>query len=96
MHRSAVGFLPSCWWLCSAADPVAPLTSTRLQPVLTKEEEERIFAEYNYTGATTNIHPLLSTLVNYTHPVKFSGFDVAECEFCSGTCLWSRSVRRAN
>uniref|UniRef100_A0A0R3RV04 1-phosphatidylinositol 4,5-bisphosphate phosphodiesterase n=1 Tax=Elaeophora elaphi TaxID=1147741 RepID=A0A0R3RV04_9BILA len=45
---------------------------------LTKEEEERIFAEYHYTGATTNIHPLLSSLVNYTHPVKFSGFDVAE------------------
>ncbi|EYC44386.1 hypothetical protein Y032_0463g1915 [Ancylostoma ceylanicum] len=48
------------------------------QPVLTKEEEERIFAEYHYTGATTNIHPLLSSLINYTHPVKFSGFDVAE------------------
>uniref|UniRef100_F1KQQ6 1-phosphatidylinositol 4,5-bisphosphate phosphodiesterase n=1 Tax=Ascaris suum TaxID=6253 RepID=F1KQQ6_ASCSU len=48
------------------------------KPFLTKEEEERIFAEYHYTGATTNIHPLLSSLVNYTHPVKFSGFDVAE------------------
>ncbi|VDM55955.1 unnamed protein product [Angiostrongylus costaricensis] len=48
------------------------------QPILTKEEEERIFAEYHYTGATTNIHPLLSSLINYTHPVKFSGFDVAE------------------
>lgn len=46
--------------------------------MLTKEEEERIFAEYNYTGATTNIHPLLSSLINYTHPVKFSGFDIAE------------------
>ncbi|CAJ0579286.1 unnamed protein product, partial [Mesorhabditis spiculigera] len=56
---------------------------TKKQQVLTKEEEERIFAEYHYTGeyytgATTNIHPLLSSLVNYTHPVKFSGFDVAE------------------
>nr|CDJ83436.1 Phospholipase C and C2 calcium-dependent membrane targeting and Protein of unknown function DUF1154 domain containing protein [Haemonchus contortus] len=51
---------------------------TKKQPVLTKEEEERIFAEYHYTGATTNIHPLLSSLINYTHPVKFSGFDVAE------------------
>ena len=28
---------------------------------------------YHYQGATTNIHPLLSSLVNYTHPVKFSG-----------------------
>ncbi|KAK6012213.1 Phosphatidylinositol-specific phospholipase C, Y domain protein, partial [Ostertagia ostertagi] len=53
---------------------------TKKQPVLTKEEEERIFAEYHYTGATTNIHPLLSSLINYTHPVKFSGFDVAESE----------------
>uniref|UniRef100_A0A914NJQ0 phosphoinositide phospholipase C n=1 Tax=Meloidogyne incognita TaxID=6306 RepID=A0A914NJQ0_MELIC len=33
---------------------------------------------YYYQGATTNIHPLLSSLVCYTHPVKFSGFDVAE------------------
>uniref|UniRef100_A0A913HGF2 Phosphoinositide phospholipase C n=1 Tax=Strongyloides stercoralis TaxID=6248 RepID=A0A913HGF2_STRER len=49
-----------------------------LKTILTKEEEERIIAEYHYTGATTNIHPLLSSLVNYTHPVKFSGFDVAE------------------
>uniref|UniRef100_A0A0K0CT27 Phosphoinositide phospholipase C n=1 Tax=Angiostrongylus cantonensis TaxID=6313 RepID=A0A0K0CT27_ANGCA len=51
---------------------------SKKQPILTKEEEERIFAEYHYTGATTNIHPLLSSLINYTHPVKFSGFDVAE------------------
>ncbi|CAJ0589563.1 unnamed protein product [Cylicocyclus nassatus] len=51
---------------------------TKKQPILTKEEEERIFMEYHYTGATTNIHPLLSSLINYTHPVKFSGFDVAE------------------
>lgn len=56
-----------------------PLTfAKKPQTLLTKEEEERIFAEYHYTGATTNIHPLLSSLVNYTHPVKFSGFDVAE------------------
>uniref|UniRef100_A0A7E4W1T5 Phosphoinositide phospholipase C n=1 Tax=Panagrellus redivivus TaxID=6233 RepID=A0A7E4W1T5_PANRE len=50
------------------------------KPTLTKEEEERIFAEYSYTGATTNIHPLLSSLVNYTHPIKFAGFDLAEKE----------------
>uniref|UniRef100_A0A0N5C0L9 1-phosphatidylinositol 4,5-bisphosphate phosphodiesterase n=1 Tax=Strongyloides papillosus TaxID=174720 RepID=A0A0N5C0L9_STREA len=55
-----------------------PLGFKKVQPILTKEEEERIIAEYHYTGATTNIHPLLSSLVNYTHPVKFSGFDVAE------------------
>ena len=33
---------------------------------------------YHYTGATTNIHPLLSSLVNYTHPIKFQGFQMAE------------------
>ena len=49
-----------------------------VQPVLTKEEEERIFAQYNYTGATTNIHPFLSNMVNYTQPVKLAGFEIAE------------------
>ncbi|GMR59752.1 hypothetical protein PMAYCL1PPCAC_29947 [Pristionchus mayeri] len=58
--------------------PRSVSTKTKKKPALTKEEEERIFAEYNYTGATTNIHPLLSSLINYTHPVKFSGFDVAD------------------
>ncbi|CAB3397663.1 unnamed protein product [Caenorhabditis bovis] len=53
-------------------------SSRKKKPCLTKEEEEQIIAEYHYTGATTNIHPLLSSLINYTHPVKFSGFDVAE------------------
>uniref|UniRef100_A0AC35TWL2 Phosphoinositide phospholipase C n=1 Tax=Rhabditophanes sp. KR3021 TaxID=114890 RepID=A0AC35TWL2_9BILA len=48
------------------------------QPILTKEEEERIIAEYHYISATTQIHPLLSSLVNYAQPVKFVGFDVAE------------------
>ena len=37
---------------------------------------------YHYTGATTNIHPYLSAMVNYAQPVKFQGFDVAE-----GTCI---------
>ncbi|KAL3079934.1 hypothetical protein niasHT_032490 [Heterodera trifolii] len=58
------------------------------KPALSKEEEERLFKmvsdqeeiqeTYRYPGATINIHPLLSSLVNYTHPIKFSGFDVAE------------------
>uniref|UniRef100_A0A1I7WQ88 Phosphoinositide phospholipase C n=1 Tax=Heterorhabditis bacteriophora TaxID=37862 RepID=A0A1I7WQ88_HETBA len=61
------------------SDPILYVKKLKyLLPILTKEEEERIFAEYHYTGATTNIHPLLSSLINYTHPVKFSGFDVAE------------------
>uniref|UniRef100_A0A8D2L020 Phosphoinositide phospholipase C n=1 Tax=Varanus komodoensis TaxID=61221 RepID=A0A8D2L020_VARKO len=35
-------------------------------------------ASYKYVGATTNIHPYLSTLINYAQPVKFQGFHVAE------------------
>uniref|UniRef100_A0A915MAS1 Phosphoinositide phospholipase C n=1 Tax=Meloidogyne javanica TaxID=6303 RepID=A0A915MAS1_MELJA len=40
--------------------------------------KQKVQESYYYQGATTNIHPLLSSLVCYTHPVKFSGFDVAE------------------
>lgn len=40
-------------------------------------------SNYHYTGATTNIHPCLSALVNYAQPVKFQGFDVAE-----GMTMW--------
>ena len=29
-------------------------------------------------GSTSNVHPLLSSIVNYTHPTKFAGFDAAE------------------
>lgn len=31
-----------------------------------------------YTGSTTNVHPWLSSMVNYAQPIKFQGFDVAE------------------
>lgn len=33
---------------------------------------------YHYTGATIFIHPLLSSMVNYTQSVKFAGFQYAE------------------
>lgn len=32
----------------------------------------------NYTGSTTNVHPWLSSMINYAQPIKFQGFDVAE------------------
>ena len=41
---------------------------------LSEEEERALLNKYQYTGATTNIHPLLSTIVNYAQPVKFQGF----------------------
>uniref|UniRef100_A0A8D8ZLK0 Phosphoinositide phospholipase C n=1 Tax=Cacopsylla melanoneura TaxID=428564 RepID=A0A8D8ZLK0_9HEMI len=31
-----------------------------------------------YTGSTTNVHPWLSSMINYAQPIKFQGFDVAE------------------
>lgn len=43
-----------------------------------EESEEAIIAQYKYVGATTNIHPYLSAMVNYAQPVKFQSFDVAE------------------
>lgn len=35
----------------------------------------------NYTGSTTNVHPWLSSMINYAQPIKFSGFDVAESKY---------------
>ncbi len=35
-------------------------------------------AQPAHSGSTTNIHPLLSSFVNYVHPVHFNGFDEAE------------------
>lgn len=45
-----------------------------------EESEEALIAQYTYVGATTNIHPYLSAMVNYAQPVKFQSFDVAEGE----------------
>lgn len=54
-------------WLCG-----------HFQGSLTADEEAALMSYYHYTGATTNIHPYLSAMVNYAQPVKFQGFDVAE------------------
>ena len=36
--------------------------------------------ENKYPAATLNVHPLLSSMVVYTHPLKFQGFDSADEE----------------
>ena len=41
-------------------------------------EGEGAAAQPAHSGSTTNVHPLLSSIVNYTHPTKFAGFDAAE------------------
>lgn len=50
---------------------------------LTADEEMMLYSSYHYTGATTNIHPYLSAMINYAQPVKFQGFDVAEGMYSS-------------
>uniref|UniRef100_A0A4W3HCI6 1-phosphatidylinositol 4,5-bisphosphate phosphodiesterase beta-4-like n=1 Tax=Callorhinchus milii TaxID=7868 RepID=A0A4W3HCI6_CALMI len=45
---------------------------------ITVEDEQAWVSSYTYVGATTNIHPYLSAMVNYAQPVKFQGFQVAE------------------
>lgn len=49
-----------------------------MQGSLTEEEAAALMSSYQYTSATTNIHPYLSSMVNYTQPVKFAGFDVPD------------------
>ncbi|KAL0266802.1 UNVERIFIED_CONTAM: hypothetical protein PYX00_009250 [Menopon gallinae] len=34
--------------------------------------------QLQYIGSTANVHPWLSSMVNYAQPIKFPGFDVAE------------------
>lgn len=34
-------------------------------------------AAANYSGSTTNVHPWLSSMINYAQPIKFQGFDKA-------------------
>jgi hypothetical protein len=34
-----------------------------------------------HTGSTTNVHPWLSSMVNYAQPVHFGGFEAAASMF---------------
>ncbi|KAJ8270489.1 hypothetical protein GJAV_G00115430 [Gymnothorax javanicus] len=43
-----------------------------------EDDEQALIASYKYVGATTNIHPYLSAMVNYAQPVKFQSFEMAE------------------
>ncbi|RWS01465.1 1-phosphatidylinositol 4:5-bisphosphate phosphodiesterase-like protein, partial [Dinothrombium tinctorium] len=40
--------------------------------------EQIALQNYKYTGATVHVHPFLSSMVNYTQPIKFQGFEYAE------------------
>ncbi|KAG2467473.1 PLCB4 phosphodiesterase, partial [Polypterus senegalus] len=54
------------------------LLSTVEKAGISIEDEQALITSYKYVGATTNIHPYLSAMINYAQPVKFQSFDVAE------------------
>ena len=54
------------------------------QGTVVLDDDEEVMT-YPYPGATTNIHPYLSAMVNYLLPVKFQGFDVS-----AGRYIFSR------
>ena len=35
----------------------------------------------NYTGSTTNVHPWLSSMINYAQPIKFQSFSSSDGQF---------------
>ena len=43
---------------------------------------ETVTIQPAHSGSTTNVHPFLSSMVNYIHPMKFTGFDEAEKADC--------------
>lgn len=45
-------------------------------PVATDGAEEVVAVQY--TGSTTNVHPWLSSMVNYAQPIKFQTFEYAD------------------
>ncbi|KAI4464026.1 phosphoinositide-specific phospholipase c family protein [Holotrichia oblita] len=47
-------------------------------PVVDAGAGDDIPPPVQYTGSTTNVHPWLSSMVNYAQPVKFQSFDYAE------------------
>lgn len=55
-----------------AATPVASL------PGASQDGGEGTEIPINYTGSTTNVHPWLSSMINYAQPIKFQAFDSSE------------------
>lgn len=50
-------------------------------PTGSQEGAESEAPPVQYTGSTTNVHPWLSSMVNYAQPVKFQAFDIAERKY---------------
>lgn len=63
-----------------AAEAAAPESEGAPAAALPGQSQEGEGAEVpiNYTGSTTNVHPWLSSMINYAQPIKFVAFDAAE------------------
>lgn len=61
-------------------EPATPVSATAAAPGAAGEGEGAD-VPVNYTGSTTNVHPWLSSMINYAQPIKFQGFDVADRKF---------------
>ncbi|XP_031629124.1 1-phosphatidylinositol 4,5-bisphosphate phosphodiesterase isoform X4 [Contarinia nasturtii] len=48
------------------------------QPGASQDGGEGTEIPINYTGSTTNVHPWLSSMINYAQPIKFGAFDQSE------------------
>jgi len=67
-------------WCVQEAGMDDDQVSLNQQGAVIVDDEEEVMT-YPYPGATTNIHPYLSAMVNYLLPVKFQGFDVSAGQF---------------
>lgn len=70
----------------AAAAPVAAAAATAPAGA-SQDGGEGAEVPINYTGSTTNVHPWLSSMINYAQPIKFQGFDVADRKFFSNHFL---------
>lgn len=61
----------------STEDVPTPLAAL---PGASQDGGEATDIPINYTGSTTNVHPWLSSMINYAQPVKFQSFQYAERE----------------
>lgn len=62
-------------------EPATPVSATAAPPGASQDGGEGADVPVNYTGSTTNVHPWLSSMINYAQPIKFQGFDVADRKF---------------
>lgn len=62
----------------SAVKPTEEAATPVALPGASQDGGEGTEIPINYTGSTTNVHPWLSSMINYAQPIKFSAFDQSE------------------